>query len=329
MKRTTTLPYTKIYQHLVEAYGYRGAQLIQKINSYIQSGCGLEHDGRRWISNTQEEWAKQLKVSVRTAKRVVSKLRDLGVLLFERLGRCKWDRTLFVTLNLPIVDGVARLPHAAISVDTDMLSNSSFSEENGGKLHSAILALSMVTEHAESGTITDSPANPQDSSLSGSEMAENCIVPFWHDGRGHFGTMEEAILAPSLKETKILTETRARPQAERDASHTFLPKTPCEELALSALGRAQSLDGLSGKHQEEAVPVDPLIVLFIASFRAQFGDWAYATWLVPLRLCIGSHEGVSEMTFGSDGINAFHRDTFLTRYGAFVNDFCRSNGLKW
>lgn len=52
-----------------------------------------------WVYNTHQEWADQLGMSERTIKRIVYKLRDLGLIETEKHKRGEWDHTLWYTLD--------------------------------------------------------------------------------------------------------------------------------------------------------------------------------------------------------------------------------------
>jgi DNA-binding Lrp family transcriptional regulator len=60
---------------------------------------GVEQNGRVWIYNTLEQWAKQLGVSKRTVQRTTKSLKELGVIDSANLSSNKRDRTLFYSIN--------------------------------------------------------------------------------------------------------------------------------------------------------------------------------------------------------------------------------------
>lgn len=75
-------------------------KFLHQLNYWITRGeYGIEHDGKIWIYNTLDDWAKQLGVSKRTIQRIIKALRDDGFIEATYLSDNKRDRTLFYTIN--------------------------------------------------------------------------------------------------------------------------------------------------------------------------------------------------------------------------------------
>jgi DNA-binding transcriptional ArsR family regulator len=60
---------------------------------------GVLEEGRAWIYNTLDEWAKQLKISKSSVRRAVSSLRGQGIVDARYLSANRRDRTLFYAVN--------------------------------------------------------------------------------------------------------------------------------------------------------------------------------------------------------------------------------------
>lgn len=60
---------------------------------------GVEKKGQRWVYNTSEQWAEYLGYSSRQVERIVAKLKDHGVILVQKLNRCKANRTNYYTID--------------------------------------------------------------------------------------------------------------------------------------------------------------------------------------------------------------------------------------
>jgi DNA-binding transcriptional ArsR family regulator len=60
---------------------------------------GVLEEGRAWIYNTLDEWAKQLKISKSSVRRAVSSLRGKGIVDVRYLSANRRDRTLFYAVN--------------------------------------------------------------------------------------------------------------------------------------------------------------------------------------------------------------------------------------
>ena len=64
-----------------------------------QKKYGIEKDGRIWIYNTLDEWAKQLKVSKSSVQRTIRSLKEKGIIDSDYLSCNKRNRTLFYSIN--------------------------------------------------------------------------------------------------------------------------------------------------------------------------------------------------------------------------------------
>lgn len=90
-----------INPELAERIGLNEAIVLQQLNYWItETEAGVEHDGRRWVYNTLEQWQKQFPFwSVDTIKRTLSSLQKHGIVAVEQLNKSKHDRTNFYTIN--------------------------------------------------------------------------------------------------------------------------------------------------------------------------------------------------------------------------------------
>lgn len=86
---------------LAQRIGLNEAIVLQQLNYWLsETDSGVEHDGRRWVYNTLEQWQKQFPFwSVDTIKRTLSSLQKLNIVVVEQLNKSKHDRTNFYTIN--------------------------------------------------------------------------------------------------------------------------------------------------------------------------------------------------------------------------------------
>ncbi|WP_010304105.1 DnaA N-terminal domain-containing protein [Candidatus Odyssella thessalonicensis] len=87
---------------LIKAVGKSSALLLQQIHFWINNPKveGKSFEGKKWIANTYESWAADLKVlSLSTVKRAVSNLKRLGILSVDKLSSYKSNRTNWYTIN--------------------------------------------------------------------------------------------------------------------------------------------------------------------------------------------------------------------------------------
>ncbi len=77
---------------------------FKQLHYWTQRGqYGLEKDGRIWIYNSLDSWAKQLKVSKSTIQRSIRSLKEQGIIDSEYLSHSKRNRTLFYSINYEIL----------------------------------------------------------------------------------------------------------------------------------------------------------------------------------------------------------------------------------
>ena len=90
-----------INPQLAERIGLNEAIVLQQLKYWLrETGSGVEHDGRRWVYNTVEQWQKQFPFwSVDTVKRALKSLQTQGIILAEQLAKSKHDRTNHYAIN--------------------------------------------------------------------------------------------------------------------------------------------------------------------------------------------------------------------------------------
>ena len=86
--------------HLIDEFGRTGAQFINQIHYWIKKkNVGVIHDDKKWIYNTAEEWATQLRVSSRTIRNYIKLLLNKKIIEIDKLSKHKSNRTNYITLN--------------------------------------------------------------------------------------------------------------------------------------------------------------------------------------------------------------------------------------
>ncbi len=86
---------------LAERIGLNEAIVLQQLKYWLsETDSGVEHDGRRWIYNTLEQWQKQFPFwSAETVKRTLSSLQKQGLVLVEKLAKARHDHTNYYAIN--------------------------------------------------------------------------------------------------------------------------------------------------------------------------------------------------------------------------------------
>ena len=77
-----------------------GAIFLQQLHYWISKGQGKLIGGVRWIHNTYDQWRQQLSwLTDWGFRKIVSGLRELGLIEFKQLGDYGRDRTGYYTIN--------------------------------------------------------------------------------------------------------------------------------------------------------------------------------------------------------------------------------------
>lgn len=86
---------------LIEHFGRAGAQFLSQLHYWLEKkdSLGCTYDGSHWIYNSAESWAKQLHLSVRQIRRIISKFVESGILQVEKLNPLKSVRTNYYSID--------------------------------------------------------------------------------------------------------------------------------------------------------------------------------------------------------------------------------------
>lgn len=87
--------------HLIDTFGHSTARFITRLQYWLvnKKTLGYQKNDRKWIYNTYEEWAKQLRMSVTQTRRIIKKLRDQNILLVEKFAKSRCNHVNYYTLN--------------------------------------------------------------------------------------------------------------------------------------------------------------------------------------------------------------------------------------
>lgn len=91
---------------LAEHIGLNEAITLQQLHYWAGStSSGVDHDGRRWIYNSHQEWKKQFPFwKIDTIKRNFASLKEKGLILVEQLAKSKHDRTNYYAIDYAALD---------------------------------------------------------------------------------------------------------------------------------------------------------------------------------------------------------------------------------
>ncbi len=115
---------------LIELFGRAGAQFLNQLHYWLENpSCGENHQGKKWIYNTESAWAEQLKLSTRQFRRYVSSLAQKGIISVAKLHSHKSNRTNYFSINYELLEKL--IPVSSCSAK--------FSQ-SGGFVHEDILS---------------------------------------------------------------------------------------------------------------------------------------------------------------------------------------------
>ncbi|MEQ5403071.1 conserved phage C-terminal domain-containing protein [Providencia rettgeri] len=112
-----------VIPELAVRLGLNEALLLQQVQYWLsETSSGVDHDGRRWVYNTIEEWREQFPYfSESTIKRAFNNLKKLGVLNIEQINKRTHDRTNYYSINYE---------HALLSDEVKLNSSNSSTKDS-------------------------------------------------------------------------------------------------------------------------------------------------------------------------------------------------------
>lgn len=85
---------------LAQMYGIASAIFLQKLHYCLQSNESQVIEQHKYFYHSYEQWAVTLGTySPSTIKRIVSKLKKVGILVVKKLSQNKWIQTNFYSIN--------------------------------------------------------------------------------------------------------------------------------------------------------------------------------------------------------------------------------------
>ena len=93
---------------VIKAFGDSRAIFLQQIHHWLENKktAGANHNGKHWVYNTYEEWAKQTAKNPRTIKRYVNYFKEKGVIEAKSLCKNKFIHVNYYTINYDRLDEI-------------------------------------------------------------------------------------------------------------------------------------------------------------------------------------------------------------------------------
>jgi putative N-acetylmannosamine-6-phosphate epimerase len=124
--------------------GRNEAICLQQINYWMNINGGKIVDGVKWFWKTYQQWSEELQLSVSTVRRVIKKLKQLGLIAVDRLSAKTYYQANWYTLKIEAVQDLIQNEQIdAIALDSSMCSKSTDdikdypSKENSPQQHFA------------------------------------------------------------------------------------------------------------------------------------------------------------------------------------------------
>ena len=88
--------------------GLNEAIILQQIHYWLNQS-NHNHDGKKWIYNTYDDWNKQFPFwSVMTIRRTITSLEKQNLILIANYNKAGFDKTRWYSINYPVVESVNR-----------------------------------------------------------------------------------------------------------------------------------------------------------------------------------------------------------------------------
>jgi hypothetical protein len=154
---------------LGERVGVYAAILLQQLHYWIQKDCGQKKDGKLWVYNSYEAWAKQLRCSSSNIRKIVGKLKKENLIETKALRSRYGDTTKWYTVNYEALKELGFTLHSDIILpheSTDSIS-----------IQGTCLALNenKVTNQNKKTLVSQSPENKVNNRVSQSDIPLNKI----------------------------------------------------------------------------------------------------------------------------------------------------------
>ena len=138
------IDFVKYNPRLSESLGRGGAMFVNALQFLLNNqSIGKQQDGKKWVYNTIEQWAKSLKYSNRQIQRIVNTLRDQQIIFVKKLSHSKGNSTNYYTLNHERVGVVLEGDVASLKVPFKPRNVEQVSEQDNPKKASDKMSLAL------------------------------------------------------------------------------------------------------------------------------------------------------------------------------------------
>ena len=131
MSKEHVISFIKYNPRLSESLGRGGAMFVNALQFLLNNqSIGKHQDGKKWVYNTIEQWAKSLRYSPRQIERIVSSLQKKQIILVKKLSHSKGNSTNYYTLNTLMLDALEN-----VKEDAHLLKKKELNQNNSREVH--------------------------------------------------------------------------------------------------------------------------------------------------------------------------------------------------
>ncbi|BDA70041.1 hypothetical protein CAL7716_042070 [Calothrix sp. PCC 7716] len=154
---------------LAAKIGRNEATFLQQAHYWMSVKGGKVVDGTKWFWKTYQQWSQELCLSVSTVRRVVSHLKQLGLISVERLAAKTYYQANWYTLNKEALETFVHFEH----IEAPMIDNSNCSKRAAHNIDST----SDKTPHSLEGSRENPPIPSNTPNPQAPEIPSNSETP--------------------------------------------------------------------------------------------------------------------------------------------------------
>jgi hypothetical protein len=150
---------------LADKIGRNEAIFLQQTHYWMSVKGGKVVDGTKWFWKTYQQWAEEMCLSISTVRRVVSHLKQLGLVSVERLAAKTYYQANWYTLNRDVLEAFVQNEH----IEAPIVDNSNCLKRAAHNIDSA----SNKTSHSPEGERENPPILSNTSNSQVPEISSN------------------------------------------------------------------------------------------------------------------------------------------------------------
>ena len=250
------IDFVKYNPRLSESLGRGGAMFVNALQFLLNNqSIGKQQDGKKWVYNTIEQWAKSLRYSTRQIERIVSSLQEKQIILVKKLSHSKGNSTNYYTLNPLMAEAIVKGELNASGKDENVGNNNSkvhyipslkeADKMSGGSRHNGGLYTKKTNKEIN---------NKSEEKMHSSAPSSEIIVPITFSA--------EMNQVQQVKNNKIVLEEEKTSLDKASESHSS-PKTTVAQDMLAVWNHTFEKNQASMSKQ--------LAPLLVAAYKHKFG----------------------------------------------------------